>query len=443
MPKESKRSFDWNGFMEVKGNPISKIGVYPYLGSEIQGAPDPDKIYQVYRPAEELSNAATIDSFKNKPLLDDHEIIGIHGMPAERKGIQGTIGEKVYFDSPYLRGNIVVHSSAAQTLIKNGKTELSPCYGCDWIEESGVFEGKEYQYVQRNLRANHLALVEEGRTGPDVAVQDHRKFTLDSAELIPMALAPEDMEAIKAMVLELLAAQKTPGDADPVTPPVADADPVEPAAKDEDVIVDPVEEVVTPEQAGAAEEAVTAAEEAQAAIEEVAAAIEEVAAAAEEVVAAADSKRKPAQDKLTKAKAKLTSARAKHTRLAADAKLKTRLAKDGAMVRQIDALQKQVKALQAKPAQDSVAATISQVADRDALANQVTQHVGVFDHSRMTADGVAKYAVDKLGIKCAKGSEAIALDAWMQGRKPAHETIARDNAPKTGADSAHSLWGNK
>lgn len=438
MPKESKRSTDWNGFMEVKDNPISKIGVYPYLGSEIQGAPDPDKIYQVYRPAEELSNAATIDSFKNKPLLDDHEIIGIHGMPAERKGIQGTIGEKVYFDSPYLRGNIVVHSSAAQTLIKNGKTELSPCYGCDWIEESGVFEGKEYQYVQRNLRANHLALVEEGRTGPDVAVQDHRKFTLDSSRLLPMEFTPEQLAQLKALIAEMMGTKT--GDEDPVKEPAKDADPEKEPAKVEDVVVEPE---VTPEQAGAAEEAVTAAEEAQAAIEEVAAAIEEVAAAAEEVVAAADSKRKPAQDKLTKAKAKLAGARTKHARLAADAKLKTRLAKDGAMVRQIDALQKQIKALQANPAQDSVAATISQVADRDALANQVTQHVGVFDHSRMTADGVAKYAVDKLGIKCAKGSEAIALDAWMQGRKPAHETIARDNAPKTGADSAHSLWGTK
>lgn len=444
MPKESKRSFDWNGFMEVKGNPISKIGVYPYLGSEIQGAPDPDKIYQVYRPAEELSNAATIDSFKNKPLLDDHEIIGIHGMPAERKGIQGTIGEKVYFDSPYLRGNIVVHSSAAQTLIKNGKTELSPCYGCDWIEESGVFEGKEYQYVQRNLRANHLALVEEGRTGPDVAVQDHRKFTLDSSRLLPMEFTPEQLAQLKALIAEMMGTKT--GDEDPVKDPAkdedpaADADPEKDPAKDEDVVVEPE---VTPEQSGAAEEAVTAAEEAQAAIEEVAAAIEEVAAAAEEVVAAADSKRKPAQDKLTKAKAKLAGARTKHARLAADAKLKTRLAKDGAMVRQIAALQKQVTELKAKPAQDSVAATISMVADRDALANQVTQHVGVFDHSRMTADGVAKYAVDKLGIKCAKGSEAIALDAWMQGRKPAHETIARDNAPKTGADSAHSLWGTK
>ena len=444
MAEKSKRTVDWNGFMEVSENPISKIGVYPYLGSEIPGAEDPDSIYQVYRPAEELSSAATIDSFKNKPLIDNHEMIGILGMPAERKGIQGNIGEKVYFDSPYLRGNIVVHSTAAQTLINNGKTELSPCYGCDWVKESGVFEGKEYQYVQRNLRAQHLALVDEGRTGPDVAVQDHITFALDSKRFLPMEFTPEQLAQLKALIAEMMGTKT--GDEDPVKDPAkdedpaADADPEKDPAKDEDVVVEPE---VTPEQAGAAEEAVTASEEAQAAIEEVAAAIEEVAAAAEEVVAAADSKRKPAQDKLTKAKAKLAGARTKHARLAADAKLKTRLAKDGAMVRQIDALQKQIKALQAKPAQDSVAATISQVADRDALANQVTQHVGVFDHSRMTADGVAKYAVDKLGIKCAKGSEAIALDAWMQGRKPAHETIARDNAPKTGADSAHSLWGTK
>lgn len=443
MPKESKRSTDWNGFMEVKDNPISKIGVYPYLGSEIPGAEDPDRIYYVYRPAEELARQETIDSFKLMPFIDEHEILGKSGMPAERKGMQGTTGEQVYYDEPYLRGNIKIHSSAAQSLIKAGKVELSPCYGCDWVKGDGTFDGKPYQYTQRNIMGNHLALVEEGRTGPDVAVQDHRKFTLDSAELLPMALAPEDMEAIKAMVLELLAAQKTPGDADPEKEPAADADPEKDPAKDEDVLIDPDAEVVTPEQAGAAEEAVTAAEEAQAAIEEVAAAIEEVASAAEEVVAAADSKRKPAQDKLTKAKAKLATARAKHTKLAADAKVKARLAKDGALVRQVDALQKQIKTLQAKPAQDSVAATISMVADRDALASKVTQHVGVFDHSRMTADGVAKYAVDKLGIKCAKGSEAIALDAWMQGRKPAHETIARDGAPKTGAESAHSLWGNK
>lgn len=436
MPKESKRSTDWNGFMEVKDNPISKIGVYPYLGSEIPGAEDPDRIYYVYRPAEELARQETIDSFKLMPFIDEHEILGKSGMPAERKGVQGTIGEQVYYDEPYLRGNIKIHSSAAQSLIKAGKVELSPCYGCDWVKGDGTFDGKPYQYTQRNIMGNHLALVEEGRTGPDVAVQDHRKFTLDSAELLPMALAPEDMEAIKAMVLELLAAQKTPGDADPVE---------ETAAKPEEKPMDADPEVVPGETKAdetdyAEGDEVRAAEKIEQIMEEVESAIEEVKEAAEDITKASDSnKRKAAQDRMTKASAKLGAAKAKHAKIAADAKL----AKDGGLMRQIAALQKQVTELKAKPAQDSVAATISQVADRDALANQVTQHVGVFDHSRMTADGVAKYAVDKLGIKCAKGSEAIALDAWMQGRKPAHETIARDSAPKTGADSAHSLWGTK
>lgn len=415
--------------MEVKANPISKIGVYPYLGSEIPGAPDPAKVYQVYRSAEELSNAATIDSFRNKPLLDDHEIIGIHGMPAERKGIQGNIGEQVFFDSPYLRGNIVVHSSAAQTLIKNGKTELSPCYGCDWVEESGVFEGKEYQYVQRNLRANHLALVEEGRTGPDVAVQDHRTFSLDSSRLLPMEFTPEQLAQLKALIAEMMGTS-------------GEETPEEKAAK-EKAAADEAEAAKAAADAEGGDAELPASEAAstpEAAAEEVATAIDEVAAAADEVGAASDSKRKPAQDKLTAAKAKLTAARAKHTKLAADAKVKATLAKDGALARQVESLQKQVKELTAKPAQDSVTVAITHIADRDSLAKQVTQHVGVFDASRMTADGVAKYAVDKLGIKCTKGHEAIALDAWMQGRKPAHETIARDSGPKTGAESAHSLW---
>lgn len=437
MPKESKRSTDWNGFMEVKDNPISKIGVYPYLGSEIPGAEDPDRIYYVYRPAEELARQETIDSFKLMPFIDEHEILGKSGMPAERKGMQGTIGEQVYYDEPYLRGNIKIHSSAAQSLIKAGKVELSPCYGCDWVKGDGTFDGQAYQYTQRNIMGNHLALVEEGRTGPDVAVQDHRKFTLDSKELLPMALAPEDMEAIKAMVLELLAAQKTPGDADPEKDPAADADPEADPAAD----ADPIPGETKADETDYAEgDEVRAAEKIEEIIEEVEAAIEEVKEAAEDITKATDSgKRKAAQDRMVKAKSRLGSAKAKHAKLAAD----TKLAKDGGLVRQIAALQKQVTELKAKPAQDSVAATISMVADRDVLANQVTQHVGVFDHSRMTADGVAKYAVDKLGIKCAKGSEAVALDAWMQGRKPAHETIARDNAPKTGADSAHSLWGTK
>lgn len=423
---ESKRQMDWNGFMEVRDNPISKEGVFPYLGSEIPGAPEPDKIYYVYRPAEELARQATIDSFKLMPFIDEHEVLGVGGMPAERKGIQGTIGEQVYFDPPYLRGNIKIHSSAAQSLIKAGKVELSPCYGCDWSPEVGTFEGKPYQYVQRNIMGNHLALVEEGRTGPDVAVQDHRKFTLDSAELLPMALAPEDMEAIKTMVLELLADQKKPGDADPETPA---------EKKPEDAELPATEETNYAEG-----DETRAAEHIEAVVEQVEEAIEEIKEAAEDLTKASDAKaRKAAQDRMVKAKGKLTTAKAAHASLA----------KDSASRQQsslVNSLSKQVKDLTAKleasnkTAKDS-GAFLGVIADRDALYGRVSKFTGAFDHSRMDSKQIAEYACDKLSIKCEKGQEGVAVDAWLQGRKPEQPSGHAADSTKTGG--AFAEWSKK
>ena len=427
---ESKRQMDWNGFMEVRDNPISKAGVYPYLGSEIDNpeASEPDKVYWVFRPPEELADPETIESFKLMPFIDEHEILGRGGMPAERKGIQGTIGEQVYFDAPYLRANIKIHSTAAQSLIKAGKVELSPCYGCIWPSEVGTYEGKPYQFAQRRIRGNHLALVEEGRTGPDVAVQDHRKFTLDSAELLPMALAPEDMEAIKTMVLELLAAQKKPGDADPEEKPMDEDKPA-------DADLPPPEEE---EYAGGDE--TRAAERIEEVVEQVEEAIEEIKEASEDLVKASDAKaRKAAQDRLTTAKGKLSSAKAAHANLAKDSANRKRDGEVAALTKQVKALQDQLAATKATASDSAPLLTV--IADRDALYSQVSHFTGAFDHSRMDAKAVAVYACDKLSIKCDKGQETVALNAWMQGRKPEQPSGHAADSAKRG--SAFAEWSKK
>lgn len=422
--------------MEVRDNPISKVGVFPYLGSEIPGAEDPERIYYVYRPAEELARQETIDSFKLMPFIDEHEVLGKSGMPAERKGVQGVIGEQVYFDEPYLRANLKIHSSAAQSLIAAGKVELSPCYGCEWAAEVGTFEGKPYQYVQRNIVGNHLALVEEGRTGPDVAVQDHRKFTLDSKELLPMALAPEDMEAIKTMVLELLAAQKNPGDEDPEKKP-KDEDPEK--AADEDPEKDPAKDEDPALEAGEADgDEERAAERIEEIVSDVEEAIEEIKEASEDLTKASDAKsRKLAADRMTKAKGKLASAKAKHGKLAADSAARKGGAAVASLTRQVAALTRELTELK-KPAQDSVS-LLGAIADRDQLYGRVSQFTGAFDHTRMDATQLAAYACDKLSIKCAKGHEPVALDAWLQGRKPEHETIHAKDSKASG--SALKAWG--
>lgn len=203
-----RREYDTNGWFEVKDNPLSLVGVFPYLGRSIDPNADPDKLYNVLRPAEELADPECIESFKLLPWIDDHTMLGSEEaglMPAEQKGIQGVIGQGVYFDAVdadgTLKGNIKVFSEAMASLIANGKKELSCGYRCRYEYKPGTFKGQAYDYVQRDIRGNHLALVDNGRMGPDVAVLDHFVFTIDSKEFTPMAdktnTKASDAEAIK------------------------------------------------------------------------------------------------------------------------------------------------------------------------------------------------------------------------------------------------------
>ena len=166
------REIDTNGWFEIKGNPLSKVGVFPYSGRSLHVPGmdlDPDKMYMVYRPAEELSTQETIDSFKLLPWIDDHTMLGKDfGTSAENKGIDGVIGEEVYFEHPYLRGNIKLFSDElAEKIDEDGKRDLSCGYKCKYEWAPGEFDGVAYDIVQRQIRGNHLASVETGRMGKD------------------------------------------------------------------------------------------------------------------------------------------------------------------------------------------------------------------------------------------------------------------------------------
>ena len=177
----SNRINDNNGFFEVKNNPISKVGVFPYSGRSI-GGDDPDKIYMVYRPAEELGSAECIESFRLVPLIDDHTMLGDGATPAEDKGVHGVTGEDVTFDGETLFSNLKIFSSALANLIEGGKRELSCGYRCEYEFASGDYNGVKYDAIQRNIRGNHLALVDEGRMGKEVAVLDSMVITFDTKE---------------------------------------------------------------------------------------------------------------------------------------------------------------------------------------------------------------------------------------------------------------------
>lgn len=235
----SSRVKDINGFWEVKDNPISKIGVFPYSGAQI-GHPDKDRIFQVYRSAEELGSQETIDSFKLQPWINGHVMLGSEESgrtPAEKKGIGGVIGEQVHFDGEYLRANIKIFSEAHKTAIDNGAGELSAGFHCKYLMDDGIFQGQPFQVRQVMIRGNHLASVEEGRCGADVAVMDSMTFAMDSNQLeySPMADTPEETGSASLDQLPALLEQ--------LVPIMAALQKVVPGAPVDPVVEEPVETI--------------------------------------------------------------------------------------------------------------------------------------------------------------------------------------------------------
>lgn len=183
---QDKREWDGNGWFEVLDNPISKVGVYPCSEASVKRDGDRNKMVGVYRPAEELGSEECVYSFKLMPWTDDHpsDLLGdpAQGFVApEDKGVHGVIGEKVYFEGDTLYGNLKVFSGTLDRKIATGKRELSCGYHCDFVARDGVYKGVPYQYVQRNMRGNHVASVKSGRMGSDVRV-------LDAADTFTFAL---------------------------------------------------------------------------------------------------------------------------------------------------------------------------------------------------------------------------------------------------------------
>ena len=144
------------------------------MGKEIPGwdslGLDPNKIYNMYRDPAELEKGAA--SFNNLPLLKKH--IQVSADAPMKDDVVGSIGSDVHFDAPYLKASLCVWDSEAIALIDAQELdELSSAYHYVPVMEPGTTpEGEAYDGRMTDIIGNHLALVETGRAGPDVAVAD-------------------------------------------------------------------------------------------------------------------------------------------------------------------------------------------------------------------------------------------------------------------------------
>ena len=164
---KSNRYFDENGYLVIKDNKIAKAGVFDYLGREISDELQDSEIYKVYRPWEELKKSAK--DFEGMPLKYGHEWVE----PSKRDVKIGAVSGEVKLEEPYLVADIKIYDKdAIEEITNKGIVDLSPGYRAYYKQESGEYNGEKYEFKQEDIKYNHLAVVENGRSGKDVKIND-------------------------------------------------------------------------------------------------------------------------------------------------------------------------------------------------------------------------------------------------------------------------------
>lgn len=160
------------GFLICKNVPIARTGTQDYFGSELGlSGGESEQIIAVVRPPDEVFSEATLASFEGKPVTNDHPpgLIGPDEVKTYEMGHAQNIRRGTGEWKDYMIADLHIHDRDLIDAIQNGKREISCGYECDYIKnEDGT-------YSQKNIRGNHVAVVDRGRAGKRAAILDSDK----------------------------------------------------------------------------------------------------------------------------------------------------------------------------------------------------------------------------------------------------------------------------
>ncbi len=223
----------WTREGYLKDEPIvTSVGIFEYLND------DGSKRRELRLP-ENVFDPASLASYEGKPVIITHDAGEVDKNNVQRE-IIGTILSPGIRDGDDVRAKIVIHNTDAMK--RSGLKELSLGYSLDLDETPGVWNGQPYDAIQKNIRINHLALVQSARAGEQARLnidsRDAKKGVkvMKNPQTTPKKnrqdggpLTPEEMEKAIAEFQARKAARSAAAPAAPAAPN-GDEGPTDPPA---------------------------------------------------------------------------------------------------------------------------------------------------------------------------------------------------------------------
>jgi hypothetical protein len=205
----TKRQINDQGQMIVPCT-FARTGTQLYSAGQL-GLQDraPNEIVEVHREEADVFDDQSMQTFRSAPVTIGHPIndkgeqVAVTAKNSKELQVGMLEGMPVR-DEDGLGGTLVLTAQNAIDTVEEGTVELSAGYTCD-LEE---VDGKIYQ---RNIKANHIAIVARGRAGPSCRISDEALAIQEEAkkaELTDAVAKAEEAEKLVASLTDELSVQK-------------------------------------------------------------------------------------------------------------------------------------------------------------------------------------------------------------------------------------------
>lgn len=155
-----ERKMDKNGYLVLKCN-FARTGIQERYGVEISSDFESSKLYKEYRSPSEVFKPEVIDGFKRVVITNEHPNELLTNKNTKYYAVGFVSSNVEIIDNTYLQCEITIYDLATIEDIMSGKIELSAGY----LYSITMVENQEYDYIQTDIKPNHIALVEAGRCG--------------------------------------------------------------------------------------------------------------------------------------------------------------------------------------------------------------------------------------------------------------------------------------
>ena len=164
-------ALDDNGYLNVRAR-IARTGLHTYAGDEIPGGHFNDRaVVHVLRPASEVFADEAMQSFAGLPITLGHPDSGVHADNYKAETVGVSTGTPVR-DGDFLTVPLSIRDGeTVAKIIEAGGMQISNGYTVDLDATAGTTStGDAYDAIQRNIRGNHIALVDAARCGPECRI---------------------------------------------------------------------------------------------------------------------------------------------------------------------------------------------------------------------------------------------------------------------------------